>query len=201
MSKTTPGVRYAEVDRESRTTRVQAILDLDGGTRYDISTGIHFLDHMVSEMAFHGRIDIGLTAEGDLEVDDHHTAVDVGLVLGEALRVASEGDDGIVRFGCATVPTEDALVQVSIDLRGRGSLYCDLRFGRDRIGGLSAQSVREFFRALAIASRTTIHVRHISGDNDHHVCEAAFKALGLSINQASERTERRASSATKGPRE
>lgn len=201
MSKGTPGVRYAEVERESRTARVQAILDLDGGTRQDISTGIHFLDHMLNETAFHGRIDIGLTAEGDLEVDDHHSAVDVGLVLGEAIRTASEGDDGIARFGSATVPTEDALVQVSIDLRGRGSLYYNLRFERDRIGGLSSQSVREFFRALAIEAHATLHIRHLAGDNDHHICEAAFKALGLAIHMAAERTERRASSATKGSRE
>lgn len=201
MSKATPGVRYAEVERESRSVRVQAILDLDGGTRYDVSTGIHFLDHMISEMAFHGHIDIGLTAEGDLEVDDHHTAVEVGIALGEAIRMATEGDDGIVRFGSSTVPCEDALVEVSIDLRGRGSLHSDLSFVRDRIGGLSSQSVREFFSGLAVSARATIHIRHFSGDNDHHVCEAAFKALGLAIWRAAERTERRASSATKGSRE
>lgn len=201
MSKETPGVRYAEIERESKATRVQVVLDLDGGSRRDISTGIHFFDHMLSEMAYHGEIDVGVVAEGDLEVDDHHTAVDVGVVLGQAVAMAIEADDGIVRFGNANVPCEDALVNVSLDLRGQGSLYSDLRFQRDRIGGLSSQSVNEFFRAFAINSQMTLHVRQLAGSNDHHLCEAAFKALGLAMHDAIERTDRRGSSASKGTRD
>lgn len=201
MSKATPGVRYAEVERETRATRVQVVLDLDGGSRRDISTGIHFFDHMLSEMAFHGQIDVGVVAEGDLEVDDHHTAADVGMVLGQAIAQALEANDNIVRFGSATVPCEDALVMVSIDLAGQGSMRSDLVFERDRLGGLSGQSVNEFFRTFAINGQMTLHIRKLAGDNDHHVCEAAFQALGLAIRDAIATTERRGSNASKGTRE
>jgi imidazoleglycerol-phosphate dehydratase len=201
MSKATPGVRYAEVERETRATRVQVVLDLDGGSRRDISTGIHFFDHMLSEMAFHGQMDVGVVAEGDLEVDDHHTAVDVGIVLGQAIAQALEANDNIVRFGSATVACEDALVLVAVDLVGQGNLYSDLTFERDRLGGLSGQSVNEFFRALAINSQMSLHIRKLAGYNDHHTCESAFKALGLAIRDAIERTDRRWSSASKGTRD
>jgi imidazoleglycerol-phosphate dehydratase len=201
MSKQTPGVRYAEVERETRATRVQVVLDLDGGSRRDISTGIHFFDHMLGEMAFHGQFDVGVVAEGDLEVDDHHTAVDVGIVLGQAVAQALDGNDGIVRYGTASAPAEDALVMVAIDLVGQGSCHSDLTFGRDRLGGLSSQSVNEFFRAFAINGQMTLHIRKLAGLNDHYVCEAAFKALGLAIRDAIERTERRGSSASKGTRD
>src|SRR5512141_1850290 len=132
MNKATPGVRYAEMERETRATRVHVVLDLDGGTRRDISTGIHFFDHMLTEMAFHGQIDVGVVAEGDLEVDDHHTAIDVGFVLGQAIAQTLEMNEGITRFGSATVAAEDALVMASLDLMGQGSCYSDLSFARDR---------------------------------------------------------------------
>jgi imidazoleglycerol-phosphate dehydratase len=201
MSKATPGVRYAEVERETRATRVQVVLDLDGGSRRDISTGIHFFDHMLGEMAYHGQIDVGVIAEGDLEVDDHHTAVDVGIVLGQSIAQALDADSGIVRFGSSTVACEDALVMVAVDLVGQGSLHSDLRFERDRLGGLSGQSINEFFRALAINGQITLHIQKLAGTNDHHVCEAAFKGLGLAIRDAIERTDRRGSSASKGTRD
>lgn len=201
MSKSTPGVRYAEVERETRDTRVQVVLDLDGGSRRDISTGIHFFDHMLAQIAFHAQVDVGVMAEGDLEVDDHHTAVDVGIVFGQALAQAIDADDNIVRFGSATIACEDALVQVSLDLVGHGSLFSDLKFERDRLGGLSSQSVNAFFRALAIHGQMTLHIRKLAGENDHNVCEAAFKGLGLALHDAFSRTERRGSSASKGSRD
>ncbi|HWA84410.1 MAG TPA: imidazoleglycerol-phosphate dehydratase [Fimbriimonadaceae bacterium] len=201
MSKGTPGVRYAEVERETRATRVQVVLDLDGGSRRDISTGIHFFDHMLAEMAFHGQLDLGIVAEGDLEVDDHHTAIDVGIVLGDAIAMAIESDDSIVRFGNSTVACEDALVLVAVDLAGHGSLHSDLAFERDRLGGLSSQSVNEYFRSLAINAQMTIHIQKLAGRNDHNVCEAAFKAFGLAVRDAVVRTERRGSSASKGTRD
>jgi imidazoleglycerol-phosphate dehydratase len=201
MSKGTPGVRYAEVERETRATRVHVVLDLDGGTRRDISTGIHFFDHMLSEMAFHGQFDVGVVAEGDLEVDDHHTAVDVGIVLGQAVVQALESDESIIRFGSASVAAESALVLASIDLGGHGSLHTDLDFERDRMGGLSGQSVIEFFRTFAIYGQMTLHLRRLAGQNDHNLCEAAFKAVGLALHEAIQRTERRGSSASKGSRD
>jgi imidazoleglycerol-phosphate dehydratase len=201
MSKATPGVRYAEVERETRATRVQVVLDLDGGSRRDISTGIHFFDHMLSEMAYHGQIDVGVVAEGDLEVDDHHTAVDVGIVLGQAIAQALDAETGIVRFGSATVACEDALVLVALDLVGQGCLYTDLTFERDRLGGLSSQSINEFFRAIAINGQMTLHIRKLAGVNDHHTCEATFKAFGLALREGFEGTDRRGSSASKGTRD
>lgn len=189
------------MERETRATRVHVVLDLDGGTRRDISTGIHFFDHMLAEMAFHGRIDLGVVAEGDLEVDDHHTAVDVGIVLGQAIMQTLELNEGIARFGTALAPTEDGLVMASIDLRGQGSLFSDLKFTRDKLGGLSSQSVNAFFQAMAVNGQMTLHIRQLAGENDHHICESAFKAVGLALCQAIEKTERRSSSTTKGPRE
>jgi len=194
MSKATPGVRYAEIERETRTTRVQVVLDLDGGSHRDISTGIHFFDHMLSELTIQGQFDVGVIAEGDLEVDDHHTAVEVGVAIGQAIAIAMESDDSIIRFGSSTVACEDALVAVAVDLRGQGSLYSNLHFLRDRLGGLSSQSVNEFFRSLAINAQMTLHINKLAGENDHHVCEAAFRALGLSIRDAIERTDRRTAS-------
>jgi len=145
-------------------------------------------------LSYHGQIDVGVIAEGDLEVDDHHTAVDVGFAIGQAIEMALESDESIMRFGSETVASEDALVCVAVDLRGQGSLYSNLEFTRDRIGGLSSQSVNEFFRALAIKAQMTLHINKLAGSNDHHVCEAAFRALGLSIRDAIERTDRRAAS-------
>src|SRR5579871_3904349 len=104
MSKTAPGVRYAEVERETKETRVQVVLDLDGGTRRDILTGVGFFDHMLAQLAFHGQMDLGLSSEGDLEIDDHHTVEDVGIVLGQAITLALESTDPIVRFGSLHTP-------------------------------------------------------------------------------------------------
>jgi imidazoleglycerol-phosphate dehydratase len=201
MSKATPGVRYAEVERETRETRVQIVLDLDGGTRRDISTGVGFLDHMLTLFAFHGCVDVGIEAEGDLQVDDHHTVEDVGIVLGQAIREALEGGDSIERYGNASVPMDEALVLAAIDVSGRGQLFYDLKFRRDKLGDLSTENVREFFRAVAMHSGITLHLRMLAGENDHHICEAAFKAFGRALHQAVRATERRGPSSTKGKRD
>lgn len=200
MSKSTPGVRYAEVEREGGGVRVQLVLDLDGGTRQDVSTGILFLDHVLAELGGQGGIDLGVVAEGDLEVDDQHTAQAVGAALGQAVATAIEADHALARFGSATIVREDGLVLAAIDLRGDGSLYTDLDFSRDRLGGLSSQSVREFFRAFAAYSQMTLHIRKLAGVNDHHVCEAAFCAVGVALHEAVAHTERTTSGPLKPPR-
>jgi imidazoleglycerol-phosphate dehydratase len=156
---------------------------------------------MLSEMAFHGQFDIGVVAEGDLEVSDHHTVVDVGIVIGRAVAQALESDHGIVRFGSIAVPCEEALVEASIDLLGQGSLHSGLKFHRDKLGGLSTQSVNEFFRSFAINGEMTLHIRQLAGENDHHICEAAFKAVGLALRDAIIRTDRNAASTSKGTRD
>lgn len=198
MSKQSPDVRYAEVERETKETRVQVVLDLDGGTRRDISTGIGFLDHMLSLMAFHGQFDLGVQADGDLAVDDHHTAEDVGIVLGKAIREALSGAESIERYGdCASV-MDEALVLVAVDISGRGQLHYDARFSRELLGGLATENIREFFRALTSHAGVTLHIRQLAGDNDHHIAEAMFKGLGRAIRFAIQRTEARKGNSTKG---
>jgi imidazoleglycerol-phosphate dehydratase len=198
MAKSMQGVRYAELDRETSETHIQVVLDLDGGTRRDILTGIGFFDHMLELFAFHGQIDIGLGAEGDLEVDDHHTVEDTGIVIGKAIREALDAGDAIERFASLHVPMDDALVLVAMDISGRGQLHWDVPFEREKLGDLSTENVREFFRAVTAHSGITLHVRKVVGLNDHHVCEAIFKGFGLTLNTATKVTERRSSNSTKG---
>ena len=201
MSKEAPGVRYAEIYRETKETRIQIVLDLDGGTRRDITTGIGFLDHMLAQLAFHGQVDIGISAEGDLDIDDHHTAEDVGIVLGQALRQALDQSEAIERYGSNITPMDEALVIVALDFSGRGGLYYDVPFTRDKIGDLSTECIREFFKALAMHGGITLHLRKVAGENNHHICEAMFKGIGQALHQATRRSERRGSSSTKGSRD
>lgn len=198
MSKNAPGVRYAELDRETSETHIQVVLDLDGGTRRDILTGIGFFDHMLELFAFHGQVDVGIGAEGDLEVDDHHTVEDTGIVLGKAIREALAAGEGIVRYGTATLPMDEALVLVALDISGRGQLHWDVEFKRERLGDLATENIREFFRALCAHAGITLHIRKIAGQNDHHVCEAIFKAFGRALFEATRVTERRGTVSTKG---
>jgi imidazoleglycerol-phosphate dehydratase len=201
MSKTAAGVRYAEIFRETSETRIQVVLDLDGGTRQDISTGIGFFDHMLAQLAFHGQIDLGISAEGDLHIDDHHTVEDVGITLGQAFRQALAEDMGIVRYGSNMTPMDESLVLVALDISGRGGLYYDVAFRRDKIGDLATECVREFLKAFAHHSHTTLHVRKMAGENDHHICEAIFKGLGRALLQATAKAERRGGTSTKGSRD
>lgn len=197
MAKNSKPVRYAEVDRETAETDIRLTLDLDGGTKVEADTGIPFFDHMLHQLGFHSHVDLGINARGDLGVDDHHTVEDVGIVLGTALKRALSDSDSIVRFGSAHAPMDDALVMVAIDISGRGHLSFDVEFTRDKIGGLSMENVREFFGALAMNAGITMHIRKLAGVNDHHVCEATFKAFGLALGQALKQTER-TSISTKG---
>jgi imidazoleglycerol-phosphate dehydratase len=198
MSKTAPGVRYAEVERETKETRVQVVLDLDGGTRRDILTGVGFFDHMLAQLAFHGQFDVGISAEGDLEIDDHHTVEDVGIVLGQAIKQALDHDSSIARYADTATVMDEALVLVAIDISGRGMLCYDVEFKRDAIGELSTECVREFLRAFSTHSGITLHVRKLAGENDHHICEALFKGLGRALYEATRKIDRRGSASTKG---
>lgn len=197
MSRTTQGVRYAEVDRETGETCVHVVLDLDGGTHRDISTGIAFFDHMLHQLMFHGQLDFGVNAEGDLHIDDHHTVEDVGICFGRALRQALL-DDPIMRYASNHTVMDDALVLVAVDISGRGQLYFDADFKREKLGDLSTECVREFFSAVATNAGISLHIRKIAGENDHHLCEAIFKGFGMAIHAASRVIERRGPSSTKG---
>ncbi|MEI8282517.1 MAG: imidazoleglycerol-phosphate dehydratase HisB [Armatimonadota bacterium] len=198
MSKSAPGVRFAEVDRETKETRIHVVLDIDGGTKQDISTGIGFFDHMLHLMAFHGQFDVGIEAEGDLHIDDHHTVEDVGIVLGRAFRDALEASGPIERYGSCHMVMDEALVLVALDISGRSGLFFDVPFVRDSVGGLSTENVKEFLRAFSANAGFTIHVQKKAGTNDHHVIEALFKGLGRTLEQATRKAERRSGTSTKG---
>ncbi len=187
--------------RETAETRVQVVLDLDGGSRRDVLTGVGFFDHMLVQLAFHGQMDLGISAEGDIEIDDHHTVEDVGIVLGQTIAQALDSSDSIVRYADCHSVMDEALVLVAIDVSGRGMLAWDLPFEREKIGDLSTECVREFFRALSTHAGITLHIRKVAGHNDHHVCEALFKGFGRALCMATRKIERYGGSSTKGKRD
>lgn len=174
------------------------MLDLDGGTKQDISTGIGFFDHMLQQLAFHGQFDVGIEAEGDLFIDDHHTVEDVGIVLGRAFREALDSNTGIERYGDAVVPMDEALIKAVVDISGRGGFYTDVEFRREQVGELSTECVKEFWKSFAVNAGLTLHIRKLAGENDHHVIEGMFKAAGRALKQATLRVERAGGTSTKG---
>jgi len=179
-----PQARTAHVLRETRESRVEVDLNLDGSGRAEISTGIGFLDHMLDSLTRHARFDLTLTASGDLHVDQHHTAEDVGISLGQALNQALGERRGIRRFGDATVPLDEALVQVAVDLGGRPWASIDLPFHGASVGGLPTELIPHVLQSLAVEARMSLHVRLLAGENDHHRAEATFKALARALDDA-----------------
>jgi len=182
--------RRATVTRTTRETDVTVTLVLDGSGHADVSTGVGFYDHLLSSLAHHALFDLSIQASGDLEVDDHHTVEDVALVLGSALAEALGDRSGIVRFGEATVPMDESIATAVVDVGGRPYAVVDLPFRGERAGGLSLQLVEHALEAFAGTSGTTLHVRG-SGRNDHHLAEAAFKALARALRAAVEPDPRR----------
>jgi imidazoleglycerol-phosphate dehydratase len=176
--------RTAHVRRQTRESQVEVLLNVDGSGRADIATGIGFLDHMLDSLARHARFDLTLKAEGDLHVDQHHTAEDVGISLGQALDQALAERRGIRRFGDATVPLDEALAQVAIDLGGRPWASIDLPFRGASIGGLSSEMIPHLLQSFAFDGRFALHVRLLAGENDHHRAEATFKALARALDDA-----------------
>ncbi|HSB68552.1 MAG TPA: imidazoleglycerol-phosphate dehydratase HisB [Candidatus Methylomirabilis sp.] len=177
--------RQATIARTTSETDVQVRLDLDGRGEHRIETGIPFLDHMLSQVARHGRFDLTLTAKGDLQVDLHHTVEDVGIALGDAVSQALGDKAGIVRYGAARVPLDESLASAVIDLGGRPFLvYQAPQLAGGRIGDFDADLVREFFQGLTNHLRANVHVQVEYGQNLHHMVEAAFKAVGRALDQA-----------------
>lgn len=176
--------RRASVRRETRETTVSVELALDGSGRYEVSTGIGMLDHMLEQLARHGLFDITIDASGDIERDPHHTVEDVGLVLGQALNEALGERRGISRFGHAIVPLDEALALVAVDLGGRGHASIQFGFEREMVGQLPTENIHHFLAAFASEGRLNLHVRELAGENDHHRVEAAFKALARALRQA-----------------
>lgn len=176
--------RTAVVSRRTNETSIELSLDLDGQGSSEIATGVGFFDHMLTHIARHGLIDLNVKADGDLNVDDHHTVEDVGIALGKALNDALDDRSGITRVGSMFVPMDEALVLCAIDISGRGFLACDLTLPTPMLGGFTTELVPEFFRAVAMNAGWTVHIRQIAGTNTHHIVEAAFKAFGRALAQA-----------------
>jgi imidazoleglycerol-phosphate dehydratase len=176
--------RTASVTRTTRETSIRMTLDLDGTGKTAVKTGIGFLDHLLDALSRHARFDLMLTCEGDLQVDDHHTAEDCGLALGEALDRALGERRGVNRFGWALAPLDEALARAVVDLSGRPFADVALGLRRERVGGLSCENIPHVLRSLATAARITLHVDVLKGENDHHRAEAAFKATALALRQA-----------------
>ena len=190
--------RRVRVRRRTRETDVTVSLDLDGAGEATVSTGIGFLDHLLTSLAHHAMFDLEVRATGDLEVDEHHTAEDVALVLGSALAEALGDRAGIRRFGDASVPMDESVATAVLDVGGRPYAVVDLPFRGERVGTLPTQLVEHALEAFARTSGTTLHVRG-AGRNDHHLAEAAFKALARALRLACEPDPRRSGVAsTKG---
>jgi imidazoleglycerol-phosphate dehydratase len=176
--------RAAEIQRKTKETQISLALDLDGSGRYEVSTGLGMLDHLLESLARHGQFDLSVQAKGDIERDPHHLVEDVGIVLGQALDKALGERRGITRFGHAIVPMDEALALVAVDLGGRGHASIDIKFDREMIGQLPSENVEHLLSAFAQEGRLNLHVRLLSGANDHHRAEAAFKALARSLSAA-----------------
>ncbi|MBK1637510.1 imidazoleglycerol-phosphate dehydratase HisB [Rhodothalassium salexigens] len=177
-------MRQGQVSRQTKETAITARVALDGTGIADIDTGVGFFDHMLTALARHSLIDVALKAEGDLHIDAHHTVEDCGIVLGRAVAQALGDKAGIERFGAAYVAMDEALVRAALDVSGRAFLVWDVTFTQDRLGTMDAELVQEFFRAFAWEAGLTLHVTQLAGTNNHHIAEAAFKALARALKMA-----------------
>ena len=176
--------RAGGVARDTKETKVRVRLVIDGTGKTAVSTDIGFFDHMLDALGRHGRFDLEIEAKGDLHIDAHHTIEDVAICLGRAFAEAMGDAAGIARMGEATVPLDEALVQVVVDISGRGFAAVDLPFAGERIGEMPTEMVSHFLRSFATEARITLHVRLLAGENDHHRAEACFKALGRALDAA-----------------
>lgn len=178
--------RRAEATRDTKETQITVVMDLDGAGAAHIDTPVPFFNHMLDAFTRHSLLDMRVEAEGDVDVDDHHTVEDIGIVMGSVLREALGTKAGIGRFGQALVPMDEALVLCALDISGRGQAFFEVPFQTQTIGGFDTQLVKEFFLAFARAAGITLHLRLVAGENSHHVAEACFKACGRALRQAVE---------------
>jgi len=176
--------RIAEVRRDTRETRIRVRVDLDGSGRSKLATGIGFFDHMLDQIARHGLIDLEVEAEGDLHIDGHHTVEDVGITLGMAVAKAVGDKKGLVRYGHAYVPLDEALSRVVIDFSGRPGLVLHIPYTSGMVGGFDTQLTHEFFQGFANHALVTLHIDNLEGVNAHHQCETVFKAFGRALRMA-----------------
>jgi imidazoleglycerol-phosphate dehydratase len=177
-------MRKGQVTRKTKETDIAVEVAIDGAGRSDISTGIGFLDHMLDLLARHSRMDITVRAKGDLHIDDHHTAEDVGIALGQAVKQALGDMKGITRYADVHLPMDEALTRVAVDVSGRPFLVFKVKFASDKIGTFDTQLVNEWFQAFAMNAGITLHVETLYGSNDHHISESCYKGLARALRTA-----------------
>lgn len=176
--------RTASIERNTRETQIAIQLNLDGSGQAKLDTGLPFFEHMLDQVARHGRLDLDLHAKGDLEIDAHHTVEDVGITLGQAFAQAVGDKKGIYRYGYAYVPLDEALSRVVIDFSGRPGLEFRVQFPRARVGDFDVDLIHEFFQGFVNHADVTLHVDNLSGSNSHHIAETVFKAFGRALRIA-----------------
>lgn len=177
-------MRESEIKRKTAETDISLSLCVDGTGKAEISTGIGFLDHMLTLFARHGRFDLCITCKGDICVDDHHSTEDIGIALGQALRQALGDKKGICRYGDIILPMDEALILASVDISGRGMLCLSAEFRTEKIGTFDTELVEEFFQAFASNAGITLHIRQLDGRNSHHIAEGMFKAVARAMRKA-----------------
>ncbi|WP_372002889.1 imidazoleglycerol-phosphate dehydratase HisB [Tistrella mobilis] len=176
--------RTATITRNTRETQISVTVDLDGQGRYDVKTGIGFLDHMLEQLSRHGLIDLTVRAEGDLHIDFHHTTEDTGIAIGEAVAKALGDRRGITRYAHAYIPMDETLTRVALDLSNRPYLIWKVNFTRDKLGEMDTELFKEWFQAFAQAAGVTLHVENLYGENNHHIVESCYKGLARALRQA-----------------
>jgi imidazoleglycerol-phosphate dehydratase len=193
-------MRKAEIQRDTKETRIRVAVNLDGRGEAKLASGIPFLDHMLDQLARHGAIDLAVDAKGDLEVDAHHTVEDIGITLGQAFAKALGDKTGIRRYGHAYVPLDEALSRAVVDFSGRPGLEYRVDFRRARVGEFDVDLTHEFFQGFVNHALATVHIDNLRGDNAHHQCETVFKAFARAVRMAVEPDPRAAGSvpSTKG---
>jgi len=176
-------MRIAKIERKTLETEVLVEINLDGNGNSEINTGIGFLDHMLTLVAFHGSFDLKVNCSGDLYVDEHHTVEDIGITLGQAFNKALGDKKGIKRYSSIYIPMDEALCNTVVDISNRPYLVFNVNFEREKVGNMDTQNFKEFFRAFVNESKTTLHINLLYGENDHHKIEAVFKAFARTLKE------------------
>jgi len=177
-------MRTANIQRNTAETKIKLNLNLDGTGNSNIATSCGFLDHMLNLFAKHGRFDLSVTCQGDIQVDDHHTVEDIGICLGQAFSNALGDKCGIIRYGSIALPMDEALILTSIDISGRGMLCYGLDIPTEKVGSFDTELVEEFWLAFTRSSGITLHIQQLAGKNSHHIIEGVFKSAARSLRQA-----------------
>ncbi|MEE2722485.1 MAG: imidazoleglycerol-phosphate dehydratase HisB [Pseudomonadota bacterium] len=193
-------MRECKVARKTKETDIEVSVNLDGTGKYDVETGVGFLDHMMEQLSRHSLMDLTVRAKGDLHIDYHHTTEDIGIAIGEAVHQALGDRCGILRFATATIPMDETLSRVSIDISDRPYLIWKVEFSKPKLGEMDTELFKEWFQAFAQNARVTLHVENLYGENNHHIVESCFKALARALRAAADTDPRAADSvpSTKG---